>query len=346
MDNTFKNFCSNLEGLLAAHEASQDPEEELLPRQRKQLRNLIDLEAQFRDALIRHRWGLNVYRDFVTYIVETRANILAARPFFRERSKVFTASISPALKERNDKTLYKYRINWSFVEWVVKARKWRPGSPILALANQIRKQRIEIVEQNLPLAISQARQFWNATPPSHLSYMDIVQIQCQGMLLAVDKFVPPNDKRMSERESLARYRTFRAVAIGIMTRDRVNAYSETLLHFYPKDRLRMYAANKLLRRKTGEVDYGELADNVNKHLQDAKVTTTSNEIQDLLAAGSTVSADYSPDPEGESVADSYADTTNTEENLEMDQAIGAMVDKISGLDLLEQKLLRLKGIRT
>lgn len=225
MDNTFKNFCSNLEGLLAAHEASQDPEEELLPRQRKQLRNLINLEAQFRDALIRHRWGLNVYRDFVTYIVETRANILAARPFFRERSKVFTASISPALKERNDKTLYKYRINWSFVEWVVKARKWRPGSPILALANQIRKQRIEIVEQNLPLAISQARQFWNATPPSHLSYMDIVQIQCQGMLLAVDKFVPPNDKRMSEKESLARYRTFRAVAIGIMTRDRVNAYS-------------------------------------------------------------------------------------------------------------------------
>ena len=126
----------------------------------------------------------------------------------------------------------------------------------------------------------------------------------------------------------------------------VTSNSETLLHFYPKDRLRMYAANKLLRRKTGEVDYGELAENVNKHLQDAKVTTTSNEIQDLLAAGSTVSADYSPDPEGESVADSYADTTNTEEVLETDQAIGAMVEKIWGLDLLEQKLLRLKGIRT
>jgi len=346
VDNTFKNFCNNLEGLLAAHESNQDPEEDLLVRQRKQLRNLIDLEAQFRDALVKHRWGVNVYRDFVTYIVEKRANILAARPFFRERSKVFTAHISKALKERNDKALYRFRINWSFVEWVVASRRWREGSKILDLANQISKQRIEIVEQNLPLAISQARQFWNATPPSHLSFMDIVQIQSQGMLLAVDKFVPPNDKRMSEKDSLARYRTFRAVAIGIMTRDRVNAYSETLLHFYPKDRLRMYAANKLLRRTSGEVDYEVLSENVNKNLQDAKVTTTPIEIQDLLAAGSTVSADYSPDPEGESVADSFADPTDTQENIETDQALGLMINKIAELDLLEQKLLRLKGIRS
>lgn len=343
MDTAFKNFCNNLESLLAKHESAQDPEEDLLFRQRRQIRELVRLETEFRETLIRHRWGPNLYKEFVNYIVNERANILAARPFFRERSTVFTAHISRALKNRNDKALYKYRFNWSFVRWVMSRRKWRPGSPISILAERIAKARIEIVEQNLPLAISQARQFWSVTPKSHLSYMDIVQIQCQGMLLAVDKFVPPADKRMSEKESLARFRTFRAVVIGIMTRDRVNAYSETLVHFYPGDRLKLYAAHKALRRETGEVDYEGLADRVNEVLEDE--VTSASEIQDLLAASSIVSADYSPDPEGETVAESYADPTDVDDNVEKKQGISLMLQKINDLDILEQKLLRLKGIK-
>lgn len=343
MDTAFKNFCNNLESLLAVHEARQDPEEDLLFRQRRQIRELVRLETEFRETLIRHRWGPGIYREFVDYIVHERANILAARPFFRERSKIFTAHISKALKNRNDKALYRFRFNWSFVRWAMGRRKWRPGSRISILADQIAKARIEIVEQNLPLAISQARQFWAATPKSHLSYMDIVQIQSQGMLLAVDKFVPPADKRMSEKESLARFRTFRAVVIGIMTRDRVNAYSETLVHFYPGDRLKLYAAHKLLRRESGEVDYDGLADKVNEVLEDE--ATSASEIQDLLAASSTVSADFSPVPDGETIAETYADSNDIGESIETRQSIDLMVRKIAELDILEQKLLRLKGIK-
>lgn len=333
---------------MAEHEARHDPEEDLLVRQRNQLRNLISLESEFRDALIRHPWGRNVYKDFVKYIVEQRRNILAARPYFRERSGIFTKHISKALKERNDKALYRFRFNWSFVEWVLQARKWNQGSKIATLANSIAKQRMEILEQNLPLAISQARMFWNSTPKSHLSYMDIVQIQCQGLLLAIDKFVPPNDRKMSDRVSLAKYRVFRAVAIGIMTRDRVNAYSETLIHFYPKDRLKMYQANKLLRRQAGDVDYEKLAESVNKQLDDDKVTTNASEIQDLLAAGSTVSADYTADPEGSTVLDLHSDDPDLrhDTSLEKNQALEAMYGAImTSLDFRERKILRMKGIK-
>jgi DNA-directed RNA polymerase specialized sigma subunit len=349
MDNHFKKFCESLEGVLARHEADTDPDEELLFRQRKQLRNLIDLETEFREALIKHRWGRNVYKDFVQYIVATRRNILAARPFFRERHTVFTKYISKALKKQNDQGLYRFRFNWTFINWVMHSREWYPGSEISQLADKISKQRTEILEQNLPLAISQARMFWNATPKSHLSYMDIVQIQCQGLLLAIDKFVPPNDKHMSEKMSLAKYRTFRAVAIGIMTRDRVNNYSETLVHFFPKDRLKMYQANKILRRRTGDINYDEVAAQVTKNLDDATITTTGIEIQSLLAAGSTVSADYSSDEDGESVIyDTHPDDIQGRPDViyENQQALESVQNAMVGLDLIEKKLLWMKGIKT
>lgn len=54
--------------------------------------------------------------------------------------------------------------------------------------------------------------------------MDIVQIHCQALLLSIDKFCPPNEKEMTEQEALDAYQSFRAVAIGIMRRDRVNHY--------------------------------------------------------------------------------------------------------------------------
>ena len=340
-DSHFRKFCQNLEGVLSRHPETGD----LLVRQREQLRRLVGLETEFRAALIRDARGQGVYRDFVRFIRDR--NILAARPYFRERHEVFTRYISPALKERNDKRLYRFRFNWSFVEWMLRSRRWAPGSRISKLARQIAATRTEILEQNLPLAISQARIFWGNTPKSHLSYMDIVQIQCQGLLLAIDKFVPPKDARLSDRVSLAGFRKFRAVAIGIMMRDRINAYSETLVHFFPKDRMKQYQANKALRRQVGEIDYEALALHVNTALKDSKVRTTSSEIQALVAAGSTVSADYSIEPDGETVLDLQAADPETRPDaiFEEREALDRMRAEIPGLALIERKVLGLHGVR-
>lgn len=342
-DSHFRKFCQDLEGVLARHPEPVD----LLVRQRDQLRRLIGLETEFREALIRDSRGSGVYRDFVRFICVERRNILAARPYFRERHDVFTRYISRALKARNDKALYRFRFNWSFVEWALRSRKWAPGSRISRIARGIAATRREILEQNLPLAISQARIFWGNTPKSHLSYMDIVQIQCQGLLLAIDKFVPPNDSRMGDRASLARFQKFRAVAIGIMMRDRVNAYSETLVHFFPKDRMKQYQANKALRRQVGEIDFEALAQHVNKALQDSKVRTTPQEIQELVAAGSTVSADYSAEPDGETVLDLQADDPDHRPDavFEEREALDRMRSELPGLAILNQKVLALHGVR-
>lgn len=345
VDDHFRQFAQNLEQVLDRHGTVHDGT--LLAHQRDQIRKLVELETKLRQTLITHPWGPGVYRDFVKYICDKRRNILAARPFFRERQTIFTRHISKALKARNDKALYRFRFNWSLVEFILASRKWPSGGKVAVLAREISRLRSDLLEQNLPLAISQARIFWANTPRSHLTYMDIIQIQCQGLLLAIDKFVPPNDKRMSNRASLEAYRKFRAVAIGIMARDRVNAYSETLVHFYPGDKAKMYQALKFLRRNAGEVDHEAAAVHVNNRLADRRYRTDGQELAGLLAAGSTVSADYTSEPDGETVADTFPDSESNRPDLMVEEADASTVlrDSVRGLDLRDQKMVKMKGVR-
>jgi DNA-directed RNA polymerase specialized sigma subunit len=343
-DDGFKVFASTLEATLA--DMPSYNEEELIRHQRAQIKNLVALETEFRKTLIAHKWGPAVYADFVDHICIERGNILSARPYFRERQTVFTAKISKALKKGSPTGLYKYRVNWTFISWVLECRKWAPKSPLRVLAQQILDIRSELLEQNIPLAVSQAKLFFASTPRSHLTFMDVVQIQCQGLLLAIDKFVPPVEKGMSDAESLEAFRGFRAVAIGIMRRDRVNDYSQTLMHFYPGDRQKIYWANKMTRRYVDEVDHAAIATEINLNLPEAQ-HTSSEDVSKLVAAASTVSADYAVDSESDSVVESTFgdDCFRPDVRAESEQLHNVLFDSIAKLSMLEIKLLKLKGIR-
>lgn len=342
----FKNFAQSLERRLA--DEPDLSEVELARQQRRQLKALVVLERKFQDALLAHRSGATVYEEFVEWICSDRGNILSARPFFRERQDVFTKHISVALKSKSARRLYKWKINWSFISWVLQRRNWKPGSPITTISKEIFEARKEILEQNLPLAISQARVFFSSTPRSHLTFMDVLQIQCQGLLLAIDKFCPPDEKGMTDEESLDAFRSFRAVAIGIMRRDRVNDYSQTLIHYYPGDRQKIYWANKLLRRYVDEIDYQEIATEINHKLKAEQEHTTPEEVADLLAKASTVSADYSVDPEGDTVVESAIGDEELRPDVRAERAnlLNSLGTAINKLSLVEIKLLRLKGIQT
>ncbi len=338
----FKVFATALEHRLA--DQPELTEEELLRKQRDQLRALVAAERDFQTLLLEHRYGPKTYEDFVAWIRDDRGNILSARPFFRERQSTFTEHISGALKAGNVKKLYKWRINWSFVAWVLKLRSW--NAEIRGAADKIQACRQELLEENLPLAISQARQFWASTPRSHLSFMDVTQIQCQGLLLAIDKFCPPNERGMTDSESLDVYRSFRAVAIGIMRRDRVNDYSQTLIHYYPGDRQKIYWANKALRRYVDGIDYEEISKDINQRLGSTG-STNAEEVADLLATASTVSADYAADPDGETVIESAigSDDLRPDVRAERSNLLSTLGSAIQQLSLAEIKLLKMKGIQ-
>jgi DNA-directed RNA polymerase specialized sigma subunit len=346
VDNHFKLFAGQLEKAIERY-GSVD-EIVIVERQRKQVEKLVSLERKFRKTLVKHPWGPAVYRDFIKMITEERGNILAARPFFRERQDVFTAKISKALRDKKEKRLYPFAINYQFVRFVMESRKWRAtnkGAKVAALADRIALLRTELIEMNMPLAISRARIFWSRTPKSHLAYMDLVQISCEGLMSAVDKFVLPYSK------------VFRSVAIGRIVGNFIESYSETLVHFYPQDKRKIYRANKGISRLSPErgdsIDYTKLAEEVNRDVDDNQ-RTNPNELSHLVAAASHVSTD-APSPEevatgisniGGSSVDKYAAEETCQPDHQYETAELRTVARVAygELGVMEQKLLRLKGI--
>jgi DNA-directed RNA polymerase specialized sigma subunit len=341
----FRKFAEVLKNSLGKYQkVSKD---DLLAHQRTQLRHLLSLEKRFKRELIRSRKGRRVYEKFIDFIYTQKCGILSARPFFRERHIVFSKRISSALKKKNPKLLYPFRFNYNFIVFAMKVESWGARSEIKKIAKEISEIRNEILVTNTPLAISESRKFWNITPKSHLTYMDIVQIHCNGLLTGIDKFVPLDDSNMTEEDSLKAYRTFRAVAIGRMTGDRVSSYNETLIHFYPTDKRKIYRANKALKQLPKDnINYEEVAKYVNSEIENPHHRTDAEEISKLVSGASVVSGDCvigehtettierfsAPEDEGPAI---LAEQNNTNEILR---------NGLRGLDLMTKKVLKMKGV--
>jgi RNA polymerase sigma factor (sigma-70 family) len=334
-DNHFRQFAQLLEATLMGYGSS---DEDFTAKQKRQVEGLVQLEADFRQALIRHPQGHNVYKEFIKHIMEKRRNILAARPYFRERQDVFKREISPVLREREHKALYRFNINYPFIAFALKARNFSVNGEVRRIARQIEKARKELIEQNMPLAISRARIFHKITPASHLEYMDLIQISNEGLIAAVDKFVLPYTP------------VFRAVIIGRITGNLIEDYSETLLHFYPSDKRKLYKAHKV-RGRAADMTADDIATRVNTD-SDAGQKTDGSEIHHLLSAASHVSLDVPPpdcgggEEEMETAVDRHeADpATRPDVMVEDAQLKSAVHHALRDLPLLQRKLIRMKGV--
>ena len=114
-ENHFRMFASSLEAAIARENVPDDVN--FLKLQKEQVETLVKTEREFRKTIVGYksgRTGDHIYGAFIKYICEERRNILAARPFFRERQTVFTKSISQALKDRDVKALQKFNFNFHF----------------------------------------------------------------------------------------------------------------------------------------------------------------------------------------------------------------------------------------
>ena len=357
----FKQFGERLRVSLSKYGKLEDVD--LLSLQRKQLETLFGFEQEFKALLQGHRWGDSVYRSFVDKICVQNGNILTSRPYFRERQTVCIGPISAALKRRDHRALYRFNFNYQFVLFAVQARRWWPGSRIRQLAKMIERTRADIVELNAPLAISQARIFWSKAPAkvpaTHLQYMDFVQISCDGLISAVDKFVlPSKSKFRSEKKLNEQFRKFRPMMVQRMVGNFIEGFSETMIHFVPTEKRKLYRANKFLAKNGGEVvDYDKVAAAVDmvepspgKPDQPAEAPTSASEISNLLlAASNLITAGPSDDvtQEQESYLDRYAADENMRPDVryEKSEAIVSMRSAMEVLPVFDRKLLRLKGVQ-
>jgi len=335
----FRRFAEDLKSVIAGGATDKT--------QKQQIDTLVRMETRFRRFLTSHPEGRAVYREFVDHITVQRKNILSARPYFRERQGVFSSKIAPALKAKAPSRLHGFRANYLFVAFAVSRYRGKRAAKVRKMADEIRAHRGGIIERNLPLAINRAKLFWGKVPhTSTTEYMDLVQTASEGLISAVDKFVPP-------------YTTvFRSVAIGRMSGNMVEMYSDTTLHFYPSDRRELYRANITSYRKNMS-DLPCVVEEMNKQRkeiwEEAKKEkpetpepkyVTKDSMQSLLRAASPVSMDSRVG--GEDAQTMYSKVADPgplqEEKVAEAQDKRALADALSCLTIFEVKVLRLKGV--
>lgn len=332
----FGKFNKQLANVIAKYGITK--ETDLLEMQRNQVEKLVGLEELFRSTLNEGEYAEVAYLAFLDHVKNIRKNILSARPYFRERQTIFTESISPALKKQEHMAIKNFHYNYTLILLLVNKNLWPKDHELNKICKEIEKIRNELIEMNTPLAINRARIFWSRTPKSHLAYMDLVQICAEGLVAAVDKFVLPYTP------------VFRSVAIGRMVGNLIDQYSATMLHFWPGDRRKIYRANKFAGRHGQEIDVNKMVEAINDGVTKA-YTTDPVEIGDLLAAASTVSG-HAPvrsvavdSAETVELLDVVTDESYTpEEKAEENEAFTLIGEAIAKLPLIEQKILRLRGI--
>lgn len=327
-DQHFQKFTDSLKALLE----SQDNKYEH-SYQKQQVESLVGFEKSFIEELGKVPECKTVLDSFVEYILNGRRNILSARPFFRERNEVFRAHIADILAERRSEELLKYNLNCCFVKWTIDNHNLDPESEPMKLAAKALAQREQIIQQNMPLAISRAKLFWQKTQKSHLTYMDLVQISGEGLINAVDKFCLPYTP------------VFRAVIIGRITGNLIDAYSRPMLHFYPADKRKIYHANKAVRH-SGSVK--DLVQRVNEKLPE-ELQTNEAELQMLMNAASHLSADHEMSRYGEDAGLPFVQNMPADESCRPDIQIEEadmnrkLLKAVRSLPIVARKVLAMKG---
>lgn len=312
--------------------------------QKKQVEDLLDAEIKFRETILKYRQSTEIYKKFLQKICIVNKNILSARPYFRETAVAFSKKITPAIKANDIDTLKTFDINYQFIKFI--RDNWLGPFPKRAeqLYERVHKARTLLIEDNMPLAINRAKLFYRKTPKSHLTLMDMIGICGMGLAAGIDKWCGTYTP------------VFRSVCIGRMVGNLIDAYSETMLHFYPSDKRILYKAHTIRGRK-GIEDIHALTEAVNQSFKDdekegksiPKGEVTVSELSYLMSAASTVSADNTVtvnDGEEFGVYDYTADETQDIEAQYMEmESTAQMLSLASKLPLMHRKVLKLKGIK-
>jgi DNA-directed RNA polymerase specialized sigma subunit len=280
-----------------------------------------------------------MYKKFIQLIRISNNNILSARPYFRESSDTFSAKITPALKSKDPEALKTFSINFHLVKFFKDNWVGLWPKKLQIVYKRVEKARTILVENNMPLAINRARIFYRKTPKGHLTFLDMIECSAMGLCAGIDKYTGSYKAN------------FIGVCIGRIVGNLIDAYSETVMHFYPGDRRILYRANSI-RGRQGITDIAELAKAVNDSFaadllegKTAPKETNVNELSNLLAAASLLSADSNEGEDGCGVYSFTPDSTESAEVLLGRKQEVAQISRLAQkLPLINQKVLRLKGI--
>lgn len=335
-DKDFYNLANAVAKILEENNKGKKlSKKQFTKKQKSQVERMMELECIFKDSINFYRQSDRIYHKFIIYTKIKKGNILTARPFFRETSKVFGKKISPAFKEEDIEKIKTFNINYKFMMFVLK--NWKGNVPPRALKAWEEHQQVrgEIIENCMPLAINEAMKFYKAVPQnSAVTLMDMINASMAGLAIGVDKWVGP-------------FRTvFRSVCIGRMKGNIMDLYNQTFLHYYPSDKKIIYKTNLLKSREKIE-DNNILLDAINHYLKESGDNRKLEKYEfDSILNGTSMSAvESQQETDGFNDYDMYVDEeSDTENKVEKIDTLKKVLMACENLNMMEKKIIRLKGV--
>jgi DNA-directed RNA polymerase specialized sigma subunit len=286
---------------------------------------LIELEKKFGEKLHKSRQGKRVYVEFVSMIHETNMGMVSLRPYFRLKESAYLSVInSKAIGRGHSEVLYNAPINFKFINFAM-GKMELPNKKFVVLFEKMKLIRQEIINNNLFLALGKAKSHGRSSG-FFSETSDLVQMANEGLIMAVDKYVPGEGS------------VFANVAIGRMIAEMIdkgsNSSSATINSGGKK---RLYRIRKLLsgnpnltRSQVAEI-LNVAEEEVNALLE---ATYHSSLDQPVGVEDDRTLGDVTPDT---STTDAYEITENKDLFLKL-------LSSYQYLSVIEQKILKLKGV--
>ena len=310
------------------HELNADFKEFDSAAVEKMFLKLIDLERMFAKKLQKTPHGKRVYADFIDMIYKFKRGMLYVRPYFRQRESMYLGTINKAVEKNQPAKLYDAPVNFKFIVYAVgKLKEYgaEPNKDLVSLFEKIKELRNEIMGNNLFLALSKAKGHARSSGGNILEMSDLVQTANEGLIIAVDKYVPSEGS------------VFATMAIGRMVANLIEFGSnQSSVTVNLGGRKKLYRIRRLLE-KNPTMTRAQIAE---------ILKVAEQEVNDLMDATHYSSLDQPVGVEddrtlGDVTADARADTHESVENKDL---FLKLLNAYQYLSVIEQKILRLKGV--
>jgi len=297
----------------------------------KDFQKLMLLEDKFAKRLRSVSGGKKVYRLFIDMILREKENLITARKYFREREITYKEFVYPSIRTKEPNGLHKIRINFLFCVFAMKNLE-ATDAKLNGLFEEIRQLRESLINRHLHYALNRAKAF-NTGANSNVDFSDLIQLANEALVNSVDKYV------IDETAS-----SFRTMAIGRMVANLMASSDQALpASFGGRASRQLYKIKKFLE-KNSDLKVKDLSEIIGIAEEEIAALMNATSYSSLDAEldqedgfGNSVSLrDFLPAPSG--------DFNNPYVVAEMKDLIERSYEIFQTLTVLEQKILKLKGV--
>jgi DNA-directed RNA polymerase specialized sigma subunit len=289
---------------------------------------LIKKEEEFAKFLTSRGAGRKLYEEFTRHVIKSKGGINTGKTYFRLREIDAVATVNSSIKSHQLGKLYLAPINYNFCCFIM-GKILGKYKDLDVMFKEICFLRDEIITRHLYLSLNQAKVFGSGSFTGN-SLEDLIQIANEALISAVDKYVINEDSS-----------TFQQMAIGKMLAAMIEkGYVYSSAHFGPMAKKKIYNIRRVIQANP-EFNTADIS---------KVLGIAEEEIDALISASASMEVALDKplkDIDNKKFSDIIADNDSAAgtNNFEEDDALKTMSNCFRKLTLLEQKVLRLKGVK-